>query len=67
MQIAVIEYARHMANMPGASSTEFDSETPYPVIALVTEWTDQSGAVETRSEKSDIGGTCVFGGSNLST
>lgn len=62
MQIAMIEYARHMANMPGASSTEFDSETPYPVVALVTEWTDQSGNVETRSEKSDIGGTMRLGG-----
>ena len=62
MQIAMIEFARHKANMPGASSTEFDSETPYPVIALVTEWTDQSGVVETRSEKSDVGGTMRLGG-----
>lgn len=62
MQIAVIEYARHMANMPGASSTEFDPETPYPVVALVTEWTDQAGKVEQRSEHSDIGGTMRLGG-----
>lgn len=62
MQIAIIEYARHKANMPGASSTEFDAETPYPVVALVTEWTDKSGAVETRSDKSDIGGTMRLGG-----
>ncbi len=62
MQIAMIEYARHMANMPNASSTEFDPQTPYPVIALVTEWTDASGAVETRSEKSDVGGTMRLGG-----
>tara|TARA_R110000868_G_scaffold23374_3_gene94370 strand:+ start:668 stop:2323 length:1656 start_codon:yes stop_codon:yes gene_type:complete len=62
MQIAMIEYARHKANMPNASSTEFDSETPFPVVALVTEWTDHTGAVETRSEKSDIGGTMRLGG-----
>lgn len=62
MQIAMIEYARNKAGMAKASSTEFDPETPYPVIALVTEWTDQSGAVETRSEKSDIGGTMRLGG-----
>jgi CTP synthase len=62
MQIAMIEYARHMANMPNASSTEFDPETPYPVVALVTEWTDHTGLVETRSEKSDVGGTMRLGG-----
>lgn len=62
MQIAIIEYARHKANMPNASSTEFDPETPYPVVALVTEWTDQAGIVEVRSEKSDVGGTMRLGG-----
>jgi CTP synthase len=62
MQIAMIEFARNVANMKGASSTEFDSETPYPVVALVTEWTDHTGAIETRSEKSDIGGTMRLGG-----
>lgn len=62
MQIAIIEFARNKANMPNASSTEFDPETPYPVVALVTEWTDHTGLVETRSEKSDIGGTMRLGG-----
>lgn len=62
LQIAMIEYARHMANMPNASSTEFDPQTPYPVIALVTEWINQTGEREQRSEKSDIGGTMRLGG-----
>ena len=62
MQIALIEYARHVANMPNANSTEFNSDTPYPVVALVTEWTNQSGEREERSEKSDVGGTMRLGG-----
>lgn len=62
MQIAIIEFARHMANMKNATSTEFDAETPYPVVALVTEWTNQDGEREQRSEKSDIGGTMRLGG-----
>ncbi len=62
MQIAVIEYARHLANMPHASSTEFDPSTPYPVIALVTEWTTQTGDREQRSEKSEVGGSMRLGG-----
>lgn len=62
MQIAIIEYARHMADMPNASSTEFDPNTPYPVIALVTEWINQTGERELRNEKSDIGGTMRLGG-----
>ena len=62
MQIAVIEYARHMAGMDNASSTEFDASTPFPVVALVTEWTDHTGTVETRNEKSDVGGTMRLGG-----
>jgi CTP synthase len=62
MQIAMIEYARNKADMPQANSTEFDLETPYPVIALVTEWVDQSGKIEVRSEKSDKGGTMRLGG-----
>ncbi|HIJ34351.1 MAG TPA: CTP synthase, partial [Gammaproteobacteria bacterium] len=49
MQVAVIEYARHMAEMAGAHSTEFDQETPYPVVALVTEWKAADGTIEQRS------------------
>jgi CTP synthase len=62
MQIALIEFARNMANMPNANSTEFDAETPYPVVALVTEWTNADGVREERSEKSDVGGTMRLGG-----
>jgi CTP synthase len=61
MQVATIEYARHMAGMEGANSTEFDPETPYPVIALITEWKDQSGQVHARSAESDLGGTMRLG------
>jgi CTP synthase len=62
MQIAIIEYARHMAGMAQANSTEFDPNTAHPVIALVTEWTNQTGEREQRSDKSDIGGTMRLGG-----
>lgn len=62
MQIALIEYARNKAGMAKANSTEFDGETPYPVVALVTEWVDQSGKIEVRSEESDKGGTMRLGG-----
>jgi CTP synthase len=62
MQLAIIEYARHKAGMEGAHSTEFDPQTPYPVVALITEWRTREGRVETRSEKSDLGGTMRLGG-----
>ncbi len=62
MQIALIEYARHQAGMENANSTEFDEQTPYPVVGLVTEWVDAAGQVEVRSEKSDKGGTMRLGG-----
>lgn len=62
MQIAIIEYARTMAQMQNASSTEFDVETPYPVVALVTEWVDPKGKLEMRNAQSDIGGTMRLGG-----
>ncbi len=62
MQVAVIEYARHMAAMDGAHSTEFDSETPYPVVALVTEWRSRDGSIEQRDENADLGGTMRLGG-----
>ncbi len=62
LQIALIEFARNKANMPKASSTEFDSDTPYPVVALVTEWINHNGEKELRNEKSDAGGTMRLGG-----
>ena len=64
MQVAVIEYARHMAGLTGAHSTEFDRQTPHPVIALITEWRDEQGRIETRSESDDLGGTMRLGGQN---
>lgn len=62
MQVALIEYARDVAGMAGANSTEFDLDTKYPVVALITEWKDESGKVEKRSDKSDLGGTMRLGG-----
>ena len=62
MQLAVIEYARHKAGMTGAHSTEFEPETPYPVVALINEWRNKDGKVETRDAQSDLGGTMRLGG-----
>ncbi|HEV8644010.1 MAG TPA: CTP synthase, partial [Burkholderiales bacterium] len=62
MQLAVIEYARHVGGMDGAHSTEFEPDTKYPVIALISEWQDRSGKLEQRSETSDLGGTMRLGG-----
>lgn len=62
MQIAIIEYARHVAHMPNANSTEFQKDTPYPIVALVTEWTDHMGNREQRNETSEAGGTMRLGG-----
>lgn len=61
MQIALIEYARHVAGMKEASSSEFDKNCPQPVIGLITEWQDADGNVEVRSDKSDLGGTMRLG------
>ncbi len=61
LQIAVIEYARHIANMPNANSTEFSPDTPYPVVALVTEWTDEKGTITQRTQNSEKGGTMRLG------
>lgn len=66
MQLAVIEYARNVAGLEGAHSTELNEQTPHPVIALITEWLDREGKVETRSENSDIGGTMRLGGQKCS-
>ncbi len=62
MQVAVIEFARHQAELAGAQSTEFNRETPHPVIALITEWLNAEGELETRSEDSEMGGTMRLGG-----
>ncbi len=57
MQLAVIEFARHVAGLTGANSTEFDPASPHPVVALITEWLDREGRIEKRDEQSDLGGT----------
>jgi CTP synthase len=62
MQVAVIEFARDVAGLAEAQSTEFRPDTPDPVIGLITEWQDQSGSIERRDENSDLGGTMRLGG-----
>jgi CTP synthase len=62
MQLAVVEYARHVAGMEDANSTEFDLETTHPIIGLVTEWQTHAGQVETRNMEDDKGGTMRLGG-----
>ncbi|HEB98670.1 MAG TPA: CTP synthase [Thiotrichales bacterium] len=61
MQVAVIEYARHVAGLEGAHSTEFRKDAAHPVIALITEWTTEDGRIERRGEDSDLGGTMRLG------
>ena len=61
MQVAVIEYARNMAGLSDAHSTEFKPETKTPVVGLITEWITEDGSVETRDEGSDLGGTMRLG------
>lgn len=61
MQLAVIEFARHCANLPKANSTEFDSLADTPVVALITEWKDAAGKVQVRTDQSDLGGTMRLG------
>ncbi len=61
MQLAVIEFSRHMAHLPDANSTEFDPDTPHPVVGLISEWQDASGNIEKRDENSDLGGTMRLG------
>ena len=61
MQVATIEFARHVAGLKDANSTEFDPHTPHPVIALIAEWKDADGTIKTRDEKSDLGGTMRLG------
>lgn len=61
MQLAVIEYARNVAGLSGANTTEIDASTEHPVIALITEWQNKDGSTEKRSEQSDLGGTMRLG------
>jgi CTP synthase len=61
MQAAVVDYARHVAGLTGANSTENDKQSPHPVIGLITEWRTASGDVEKRDERSDLGGTMRLG------
>ena len=62
MQVAVIEFARNVAGLTGAHSTEFNQATEHPVIALIEEWQRADGGQELRSEDSDLGGTMRLGG-----
>jgi len=61
MQVATIEYARHVAGLEGANSTEFEPESVHPVIALIEEWQDRDGSIQKRSQSSDLGGTMRLG------
>ena len=61
MQLSVIEFARHVCGLGGANSTEFQPDTPHPVVALITEWQDRTGKKEVRTEDSDLGGTMRLG------
>ncbi len=61
MQVATIEFARHVAGLADANSTEFEADTPHPVIALITEWKDSDGTINTRDKNSDLGGTMRLG------
>jgi CTP synthase len=62
MQVAVIEFARNVAGLADAHSTEFNRATPHPVIALITEWLNSDGKTETRNEHTDLGGSMRLGG-----
>jgi len=61
MQVATIEFARHKADLPDANSTEFEADTPHPVIALIEEWQDADGSIQKRDVHSDLGGTMRLG------
>ncbi|CDG90167.1 MULTISPECIES: glutamine hydrolyzing CTP synthase [Xenorhabdus] len=62
MQVALIEFSRNVAGMKEANSTEFEPECKLPVVGLITEWRDENGNLEVRSEESDLGGTMRVGG-----
>jgi len=61
MQLAVIEFARHVAGLTQANSTEFNDTTLHPVVGLITEWKNRDGSIETRTDESDLGGTMRLG------
>ncbi|MFM8517276.1 MAG: CTP synthase [Nevskiaceae bacterium] len=65
MQLAVIEYGRHVLGLEGATSTEFNRTTPHPVIALITEWQDALRGAQSRDESSNLGGTMRLGGQDV--
>ena len=65
MQVAIIEIARHLANLESAQSTEFDKTTPHPVIALITEWQEGTGVIEERNEQSELGGSMRLGAQKI--
>lgn len=62
LQAAVVEYARHVAGLSQANSTEFEQDCEHPVIALISEWTTSAGTTEVRDKNSDLGGTMRLGG-----
>jgi CTP synthase len=61
MQVATIEYARHVAGLADANSTEFEPASPHPVIALIEEWQDRDGSIQKRKAGGDLGGTMRLG------
>ena len=65
LQVAVIEAARNMAGLDGAMSTEFNKDSPHPVVGLITEWQTSTGSVEERDEQSDLGGTMRLGAQKI--
>jgi CTP synthase len=65
MQLAVVEFARNVCGLPGANSTEFNRESPHPVIALITEWDDRARGVQTRDESAAKGGTMRLGAQEI--
>jgi CTP synthase len=65
MQVAIIEYGRHVLGMKDAQSTEFNRDTGHPVVAMITEWQDEGRGLQTRSEASDMGGTMRLGAQDV--
>jgi CTP synthase len=65
MQVATIDFARNVAGLADAHSTEFDQKSPHPVIALITEWIDDEGKLELRDESTDLGGTMRLGAQDI--